>query len=680
MTAVGDDGAAPVTTAPAATTGARKRLADVPVAVLLVAGAALVALAGAGLLLGRSGPAPELTAMTATMAAAFTPLGVFVSRRLPGHPLGRLMVLAGLAAALNALAVSWSALLPAAWLSQWTWWVAWALVPMLLLLFPDGRLPSPRWRSLAVVLVASAVVSAAALAAAAAILPRSLLTDVDAPLPPSARALLVVAAAAGLALLLATLGVLAALLVRWRRAAPLERGQLVCLLPAGLLLVVGLTLTAPTDLELADAWVPAVVALPLGLTFAVLRYQFADLDLYVHRGSVWVVLTALAVAGYAVTVTVVSAALVGSGSPWADTPWVSLLGAGAVAALLQPAQRLAQRGVSRLLYGRRDEPYAVVTELGRHLGTVADPLAVLPRICATVVDGLRVPYAAIRLTAADGSTSTAAEQGRWRPPERFALVAHGEPVGELLVAPRREGAGFTGAERRLLRDLAGQAAPAVEAGRSAGALAQARDRLVLAREEERRRLRRDLHDGVASALTGTRMLADVARRTVPADGPAPALLETLSADLESCCAEVRALIDGLRPAALDHGLGPALAALVDRFSEGDGAPDTSLSVDGDLADLPAAVEVVAYRVVAEALTNVVKHARAGVARVEARRDERHLELLVVDDGVGLHAASAAPGSGVGLGSIRERVEELGGRCRITSGPGTRVEVLLPVGG
>ncbi len=650
--------------------------ARVPLPVLFGVGAAIVALAVAGRLLGQTDATPGTATMTATMAVAFTPLGVFVTRRLPRHPLGALMLLAGLAAALNALAVSWSTLLVAAWLSQWTWWVPWALVPVLLLLFPDGQLPSPRWRWLAAVLVGAATLGAVALAAAAALRPRTLLTDLSAPLPRAADVLLFVVGGAGVVLLLATLGVLAALLVRWRRAEPLVRRQLVCLLPTGLLLAVGLVLTFLT--EVTEPWLPAVVALPLGLTFAVLRYRFADLDLYVHRGSVWVVLTALAVAVYAVTVTVVSSTVVGG-----DSPWVSLLGAAAVAALLQPAERLAQRGVSRLLYGRRDEPYAVVTELGRHLTAVRDPLAVLPRIAGTIVDGLRVPYAAIRLTAADGTTSTAAEQGRWSgPPARFALIAHGEPVGELLVAPRRMDGAFPAAEMRLLRDLAGQVAPAVEACRSAVALAQARDRLVLAREEERRRLRRDLHDGVASALVGTRMLAEVARRSVPADGPAPPLLESLGAELEACSAEVRSLIDGLRPAALDHGLAPALHGLVGRFGDGAEAPTVTLVLDGDLTELPAAVEVVAYRVVTEALTNVVKHARAAAVQVEVHRDERHLDLRIVDDGVGLTAGSSAAGTGVGLSSMRERVEELGGRCTI--GPavprGTRVELLLPVGG
>jgi hypothetical protein len=260
--------------------------------------------------------------------------------------------------------------------------------------------------------------------------PRTLLTDLSAPLPHAADVLLFVVGGAGVVLLLATLGVLAALLVRWRRAEPLVRRQLVCLLPTGLLLAVGLVLTFLT--EVTEPWLPAVVALPLGLTFAVLRYRFADLDLYVHRGSVWVVLTALAVAVYAVTVTVVSSTVVGG-----DSPWVSLLGAGAVAALLQPAERLAQRGVSRLLYGRRDEPYAVVTELGRHLAAVRDPLAVLPRIAGPSWTGCAFP------TRRSGS------------PRRTAPL-HGGRAGQV---ERPTGTVRAGRPRGAGRGAAGGAAP-----------------------------------------------------------------------------------------------------------------------------------------------------------------------------------------------------------------------------
>jgi signal transduction histidine kinase len=319
----------------------------------------------------------------------------------------------------------------------------------------------------------------------------------------------------------------------------------------------------------------------------------------------------------------------------------------------------------------------VLTELNRQVGTMRDPLAVLPEIAATIVEGLRVPYAAVRVTAEDRGISTVAERGRWAgAPHKFPMMAHGRVVGELLVAPRRPGTSFSSAEAGLISDLAGQAALAAEAGSSALALQQARERLVLAREEERRRLRRDLHDGVAAALVGTRMLTEVARRNARAAGVAPQVLDTLAEEIDACTAEVRELIDGLRPAALDDGLEVALRALVGRFA-GPGA-EAALEVDGDLSGLPAAVEVAAYRVATEALTNVVKHAGALHVAVVVRRDERHLEVRITDDGRGIPPDSTGT-EGVGLASIRSRVEELGGRCEITSGPaGTSVTVLLPL--
>ena len=175
---------------------------------------------------------------------------------------------------------------------------------------------------------------------------------------------------------------------------------------------------------------PAAVGLPLGLTLAVLLYRFEDLDLYVHRGVVWLVLTSGAVVVYAATVTLLGRVFTGLGGA------VSLVAAAGVAAVLAPAHWLAQRAVGRLLYGRRDEPYAVLSTVARRARAAGDPLAVLPEIATAVVDGLRVPCAAVRVTADDGHPTTAAEQGRWAgEPARFPMVAHGRPVGELLAAP-----------------------------------------------------------------------------------------------------------------------------------------------------------------------------------------------------------------------------------------------------
>jgi two-component system NarL family sensor kinase len=651
-----------------------ERLARLRLRWLLAAAAALVALALGGVLTGRQGDSPGPVGMTVALALTYGPLAIFVLRRVPGHPLGRLMLGSGLIGAVAALSVCWSGLLVPGWLSQWLWLPPLVLIPFMLLRFPDGVLPSRRWWIVEVLLAASSASAVISLAAAAVLAPRTLLTTLDQPLPSAAQLLARIALAGVALLVLGTLVVAVGLASRWRAAGPLERRQLACLLPSAVLLVVGLVLDF---VPVPGGLVAAVVALPLGLTVAILQYRLYDLDLFIHRGVVWLVLSALAVALYAVAVALGERMLADQGSFAAP-----LIAGALVAATLLPAARYVQRAVSRLLFGRRDDPYTVLTEVGRHVEAVADPLAVLPRFVTSLADELRVPYAAIALTPTGDDIDLLVEHGRRiGDPERFTMRAHGTEVGELLVAHRRPGERFSARETRLLQELAGQAAVAAEACRSTLEIQRARERLVFAREEERRRLRRDLHDGVASGLTGARMLAAAARRGVPADGQTSALLDRLAADLDSCSEEVRDLVDGLRPAALDRGLETALLELAARVPNA--GPELILHVESDMGDLPAALEVVAYRVVAEALTNVIKHARATSCLVRLDADDHQLLIMVEDDGVGLPATGATspddPRHGVGLISIRSRVEEVGGRLEIVSNPtSTRLQVLLPV--
>jgi signal transduction histidine kinase len=187
-----------------------------------------------------------------------------------------------------------------------------------------------------------------------------------------------------------------------------------------------------------------------------------------------------------------------------------------------------------------------------------------------------------------------------------------------------------------------------------------RERIVLAREEERRRLRSDLHDGLGPGLAGLAMQVRAARRD-------PSLLEVLGRDLEACSAEVRALVDGLRPPVLDQGLAAALRRL-----------PAAVECPDDFGDLPAAVEVAALRIAGEAVTNAAKHSGGAVCRVVARRSSTALELTITDDGRGLPAVPRP--EGVGLSSMRERAEELSGTCTITSASsgGTKVATRLPL--
>jgi signal transduction histidine kinase len=219
---------------------------------------------------------------------------------------------------------------------------------------------------------------------------------------------------------------------------------------------------------------------------------------------------------------------------------------------------------------------------------------------------------------------------------------------------------FTERELALLRDLARQAAVAVEACRLTLDLQRSREKLVVAREEERRRLRGDLHDGVGPGL--------------PSGERPAAILDALAQDLVLCSKEIRSLVDQLRPASLDQGLPEALRLEARRFTSDEFTVE--VCCDDEIVDLPAAVEVAAFRIAAEALTNASKHSSATRCELALRCADA-LELHITDDGDGIPERHR---DGVGLGSMRERAEELGGELTVCAVQphGTRVAVRLPL--
>jgi signal transduction histidine kinase len=224
-----------------------------------------------------------------------------------------------------------------------------------------------------------------------------------------------------------------------------------------------------------------------------------------------------------------------------------------------------------------------------------------------------------------------------------------------------------------LQDVALHAAVAAESSRLTRDLQDSREHLLLAREEERRRLRRDLHDGLGPSLAGMAMQISAVRRQLH-DLRTVEILGAVARDLSECKLEVRRLVDQLRPPSLDEGLETALRRECTRFTNAE--LTVELHLDAHLDDLPAAIEVAAYRVVSEALTNVTRHARASTCRVTVVR-AADLAIEVVDDGRGITGGIA---HGVGLRSMRERAAELGGRCTVGSlvPHGTRVRLSLPL--
>jgi signal transduction histidine kinase len=261
---------------------------------------------------------------------------------------------------------------------------------------------------------------------------------------------------------------------------------------------------------------------------------------------------------------------------------------------------------------------------------------------------------------------------------RLPLVHAGERVGTLLVGARAHGETLGDADRRLLEDFARRASAAASAVALSVEVQRSRERLVTAREEERRRLRGDLHDGLGPTLAGAVLTIDAARRVLATDPEAAdALLDRAAASVEGTVTDVRRVVYALRPPALDQlGLAGALRQQATTLSMGEPALSCHVTAPDPVPPLPAAVEVAAFRIAQEALTNVARHAHARRAAVSIAVDDA-LHLEIRDDGIGL---PEDPHPGVGLISMRERARELGGSFEITTAEpgGTLVRVQLPL--
>jgi signal transduction histidine kinase len=421
---------------------------------------------------------------------------------------------------------------------------------------------------------------------------------------------------------------------------------------------------------------------PIALGVAVSRHHLFDLDSILNRSLVYGGLTAGILLTYALSVTLIGGLIPG------DAPYaVALLGAGAVAVVALPLRDRMQRSVNRLMYGDRDDPDRALRRLGRRLEASLDPQTVLPTLVEAVAEAMRSPYVAIELER-DGETRAEAAHGSPpidvggpREPVRLPIVYRGGSVGRLVVVPRAANEPFSSADLGLLADLARQSGPAVEAVRLTGDLRRSREELVATREEERRRLRRDLHDELGPSLAGSLMKLGAARSLMAAE-PARAgeLLDELEGDARAMIDEIRRMARDLRPPALDElGLLGVLRQRVATFEEGSNGGRLQVSFDApaELPALPAAVEVAALRIALEGFTNAARHSRASCARVSIAVEDGALIVSVTDDGVGM-TPDVEPG--VGLASMRERADELGGSLTVGTpdGGGTTVVARLPI--
>ncbi|WP_253730362.1 sensor histidine kinase [Lentzea flava] len=574
------------------------------------------------------------------IAIAFTLLGVRVIGHVRKSAVGWLLVMGlfgGIAIAVAGQAPDH----PARWVEAWVWWPTYALLPAVALVFPNGKPLSNRWWIAIGASLLSAVLGTAGLAWGSWGDPTGFHHGGG---PAAAKTITAIAViAAGIAVVAGVVS----LVLRWRKAEGDERRLLVWAV-ALLALAVAATVVETTDGHVA--WIVGVLAFPAAAVIAIVRYGLYDISLLIHRSVLYGSLTVVLLLVY------MGVMLAGGQLFTGEAEVIGVVAAGLVFA---PIRSWLQGKLDRWLFGARTDPYAALSTLSEKLERSQD---VLPTVAATVAESLKLPYVAIR------GGSVLAEHGRSRgwPQLRFPMTYRGSSVGDLVVEPRAPDERLSDRELSLLVDLARSTAPAAQSIKLTADLQLARERLVRAREEERLRLRRDLHDGVGPALVGIRLQLKALRRSVGD------VLDPVLADVDTTAGEVRRLVDGLRPPILDQGLALAVRDEAARFNG-----ELTVRVDAEEIDgLSAAVEVAAYRIVAEALTNTARHSGASTCTITVRQDG-DLVVEIVDDGRGV-AADARPG--VGLDSMRERCAELGGSC--TVGPaqphGTRVVARIPL--
>jgi signal transduction histidine kinase len=639
------------------------------------------------------------------VGVGFTSIGVFgafMASRRPTNPVGWLFLGAATLAALGLLGSEYATYalvtrsgelgggVAAGWVGNLTWLPSLGcLVTFLLLLFPNGRLPSRRWRPVAW----AAGVTIAVVDLAIALAPGPLDVETGAPvanpfgievLDPLTSAV----AAAGFPAL-GLLGILSAasLVVRYRRAGSDERHQLKWFLLAGVLMAVGIS----TGEYLPDAvtsitFTVALASLPAAAAVAVVKYRLYDIDVVINKAVVFGALAALFTAMY-VGIVVGIGTLVGS----RGNLFLSVVATALIAVAFHPARERARRFANRLVYGRRATPYEVLSEFAGRVGGAYSSEDVLPRMARIVAEGTGADRAEVWLrvgselrraaawpsSGGDGASSLHLE-GEGLPAlpsaDRAHAVRHrGELLGALAVSkPPSEP--LTPAEDRLVEDIASQAGLVLRNVRLIAELRESRQRIVAAQDQERRRIERNIHDGAQQQLVALAVKLRLARQLMSTDGVrAEALMATLEGEASAALEDLRDLARGIYPPLLaDQGLVAALRAQARRSPV-----DVAVEADA-VRRYPQEAEAAVYFCALEALQNVAKYSEASRATVRLADGAGELRFEVTDDGHGFDPEAAHQGTG--LQGMADRLAAVGGDLEIRSRPGagTTVSGRLPI--
>ncbi|WP_433323350.1 ATP-binding protein [Spirillospora sp. CA-294931] len=636
----------------------------------------------------------------AVMAVAFAGVGTLVALRRPGNPMGWLLSAIGLSVILTVGLPLYArytletrpGALPGGELAGWTGLWIWTFAPglagtFLLLLFPDGRLPSPRWRPVAWLAAADLAVCAAATAiVAAGFRPPSFSPEFDTPADPL---LLGVPGAGFLALFVASA---AACRGRYRRARGDERRQLQWF---GFSVAIAAAAVAAQFLgdpenkpDPVTSWLVALaIGIPFAIGFAIFKYRLYDIDVVIRKTVVYAVLAGFVTLVY-LAVVVGIGALAGTGDGVGDgTDLLPPLLATAVAALgFSSVRDRARRLADRLVYGVRATPYEALSRLSERLTAAYEMHEFLPALTRLLAEatGARRTEVWVRVGAELRRLAVHGEDG---PPGATPLTT---PMPDAATLPDLPGADLTAPIRNrgellgaitltkspgealderdagLVRDLAAQAAVALRDVMLTAELRASRQRIVLAQDTERRRLERDIHDGAQQNLVALALKLRLARALLDtADPRAHVLLDELGTDIETALATMRDLARGVFPAILtDHGLVHALRAHAASLPR---RVRTRFQVDPPDLRCDPEIETAVYFCVREALQNAVKHADDGALHLTLTLDPGGLEFSVADSGPGFDPASTGPGTG--LQNIKDRLEALGGTLTLRTAPG-----------
>lgn len=655
----------------------------------LVASLTVASFAFAVILTARSGPYgvglwDAIGWGLATFAS--TGVGLLLATRRGRNPIGWLLLANGLVVSLLGLADSYAdyavlahpgALPSASWavlITERSWPLLFAAVTAIAWVFPDGRLPSPRWRPYAYAgAVSFALLVVVSLLAAERF--EEPFAGYASPLPELSESVV------GIPFMLSGLGALASLFggalamrIRLRRSGGAERLQFrwlayaAALIPAAVLTcLIEIAISGDDGSATTIALVVALTAVPLAIGVAVMRYRLYEIDRLINRTLVYVGVSA----GLALAFAAVSLGLglaIGSGSTL-PTAAATL----AVALLFGPL-----RGRMQLLVDRRFNRarYEGLQSVHRFLAELRAGQAAPEEVEAMLADALRDPGLELLFSlSSDGAqvdttgraVALAAHEGRARTPVRrgslpLATVVHDRALAEQpdLLESVIEAAGLAIEIARLR----------VEVRRQLAEVEESRARIVTAGYEERRRLERDLHDGAQQRLVSIGLALRHLQVQLPAGSEQAETLDLTVGEVSAAIAELRELARGVRPAGLDEGLAAALQELASRSR-------LRTRVEATRERFAERFETAAYFVASEALANAAKHAEASQVSVSATRRNGTLVVSIRDDGVG----GATPSEGSGLAGISDRVAALGGSVTVASpaGRGTVVTAELPCG-